>query len=654
MYSIYSKNRSNISNLLLKSNYEESNTIFEFNIQYMDEYSFNLNINLIDGNECKIYIINKYNENEQITLDIKNNFFFNTIHCFFKLIKDDQLLLFNIPKIIHQSYKSTIKKNMYNAVSSWKNMNMNYEYKYWNDEDCYDFLVQHFDENVLDAYNSLYAGAYKSDIFRLCVLYIYGGIWTDISSTCLYPIDKIITDEKLNLLIVKDNPSQISNGNIYQAFIIVDTKNEIIKAILDFTIDIVLNHEYYYQNEFSYLLNEPIAVTGPTIFAIGLNKFLDRINNQIFNDNTIDLYKNNKNYFIKIIDHYPGEIKINDVIIIKTKYDNWNNDRINTHYSSLYHDGYIYKKKIKDIYIDSEKPTIYQIWIQDEFVSNNMYGSIQTIIKNHSCLNYTLLTNKKILLLLEKEDEFPLLISAYNKVKPFAFKSDLIRYYILYKYGGIYIDADFISINRIEELYYNYDFVFAKDLNKNSMYNAFIICKKGNSFMKLVLEKAIDNIFYKSSYISDLHVTGPGLLGECFSSYFNINKPFREGKYNTDGQNILILNHCFDLPIPKGNWIDSSRNYYVNKNILYTECKSFSGEWINNEIYFSPGDHLTNINGYINNNTYITEQSCIHSTILYDEEKIYFFTKYPNFNNEKIMLNGNDFAEMYINNNIFN
>ena len=40
-----------------------------------------------------------------------------------------------------------------------------------------------------------FAGAYKSDIFRLCVLYIYGGVWTDISSICNYPIDKIIFEK---------------------------------------------------------------------------------------------------------------------------------------------------------------------------------------------------------------------------------------------------------------------------------------------------------------------------------------------------------------------------------------------------------------------------------------------------------------------------
>jgi mannosyltransferase OCH1-like enzyme len=654
MYSVGSKCRCNISNLILTTNFDETNTIYDFEITYVDENRFNLKVNLIDGNECKIKIINKNNENENFYLEIKDNFFYETIYTSFQLIIDDNTSIYNIPKIIHQSYKIGVKKNIFNAVNTWKSMNINYEYKYWDDNACYNFLVDHFDEKVLDAYNSLYAGAFKSDIFRLCVLYIFGGIWSDISSSCIISIDKIITNNKLNLLVVKDNPSQKYYGNIYQAFIIVEQNSFIIKSILDFTVDKVLNYNHY-NTIYPELLGDSIAVTGPTVFAIGLNKFLERPDLQIINDNTVYVFRNNKNYFIKFIDHYHGEILFDNKKIIKSKYNNWENDRSNVHYSELFKQGYIYKNKVGDIQLNENLPTIYQIWIQNEFVSRKMYEAIQTIVNNHPNFNYKLLTNDKILKLIKNDEEFPLLLKAYNKVIPYAFKSDLIRYYILYKNGGIYIDSDFVNVNNVIELYFKYDIVFCKDLNMNQISNGFICSsKKENAFFKTVIDKVIDNILNKTSFQSDLYITGPGVFGECVSQYFNIKKPIYQGYYIEKNCKIKILNHSFDLPIPSGNWIESSRDFSVKDNILKTECRNNSGDWIKNSIKFSVGDFIINDNGILINNSNIDYHPCDGSTILYDEEKIYFFTKFPNFNQEKIILDGNSYSEMYLNKNFFN
>ena len=654
MYIVQSKNACNIANLLIKTNYDEKKTIFDLNVTYVDNHRFNVEVNLLDGNDCKIYFINKNDENNYFYIEIKDcNYYTETLYAFFEIIKDEETTIYKIPRIIHQSYKKHVKKNMYNAINTWKQMNINYEYKYWDDDNCYKFIKEFFDEKVLDAYNTLYAGAYKSDIFRLCVLYIQGGVWTDISSSCYCSLDKIIVEEKLSLVFVKDNPSQINNGNIYQAFIIAEPKNIIIKSILDFTVDKVINNEHY-NIIYPHLKHETIAVTGPTAFAIGLNKFLGRPDFNFFNDNSIDLLVNDNLIYIKFLDHYPGEIKSNGNYIIKTKYDDWGGDRINFHYTTLHRDGFIYKKKINDV-IDGEKPFIYQIWIQNEFVTSNMYNVIQDIKNKHQSFNYMLLTNEKILKFIENDEEFPLLLKAYNKIKPFGFKSDLIRYYILYKNGGIYMDTDFININDITELYNNYDFVFCKDLDVYQMFNAFIcVREKRHPFFKIMVEKVIDNILNKTSFQSDLYITGPGVLGECVSQYFNISRPYFTGDYLFEGLKIKILNHSLDLPFPKGSWIDSAKNYYVKDNTLYAECRNSYGKWIKNSVKFNVGDNIINNNGYLNNNTHIDYTPCDGSTILYDNDKIYFFTKFPNFNTEKLMLNGNDYSEMYKNNNLFN
>ena len=79
----------------------------------------------------------------------------------------------------------------------------------------------------------LYAGAYKSDIFRLCVLIKFGGIWTDISSRCMVPIDKLISNHIKNVFVIDNGSQRGGNGNIYQAFIGSNPDSNILKYILN-------------------------------------------------------------------------------------------------------------------------------------------------------------------------------------------------------------------------------------------------------------------------------------------------------------------------------------------------------------------------------------------------------------------------------------
>ena len=157
MYLVESKDKQNINNIILKT---DSKTLFDFFIEYVDENILSLKVNIIDGSFFTLEIININNSEESIKIHVnKNKYYVEKLNIPFKLEKDETEKTHKIPKIIHQSYKEKVHKNMYNAISSWKLMNVNYEYKYWNDQDCYDLIKNNFDETILDAYNMLYAGA---------------------------------------------------------------------------------------------------------------------------------------------------------------------------------------------------------------------------------------------------------------------------------------------------------------------------------------------------------------------------------------------------------------------------------------------------------------------------------------------------------------
>ena len=635
MYKIKNTKQSNISNLIIKKN--SFDTIIDYTITYNDETSFMFNVNFFYGEQVIVSFINKNDPNEIIHINIdKSSEQIITIP--FKLILDDSTFKNKIPKIIHQSYTNTVNSHLFSTTSTWKEMNINYDYMYWNDDDCYTFIKDNFDKSVLEAYNMLYAGAYKSDIFRLCVLYIYGGIWTDISSLCEVSLDKVINNE--NLIIVKDISQPI--GNIYQAFIICEPKLNIIMYILEFTVRRVINHTEF-NNNYPQLSNQTIAVTGPTIFAMAFNIFINRPVDNPINDN--EIYFNDIN--IKLLTHNPGEILLNGTKILTTKRGDWTSDRTTPHYSGLFNQGYIYKKKVVDVFNNRDSLNIYQIWIQGEYVSNNMYNTIQTIFQHNPNINYTLLTNEKIITILNEDTEFDNLLNAYKSIKPYAFKSDLIRLYVLYKNGGLYIDIDFICTYNIISLCDNKELVLCKDIVKNSLSNGLIFSKKGNLFLKYCIIECIKNIMNKKQD-GDLSITGPVFMGKCFLSYYNItslkNQP-----------NIKLIDYKFSLPLPKGGWIHSSRNYYVrNGNILHAECRRMNGSWNTNDVIFNINDDLNNDDGRIVGNTSFFYNEVNGSGLLYDNDTIFFISKYESYNNERLLLNGNDFANMYINNDVYN
>jgi mannosyltransferase OCH1-like enzyme len=113
------------------------------------------------------------------------------------------------------------------------------------------------------------------------------------------------------------------------------------------------------------------------------------------------------------------------------------------------------------------------------------------------------------------------ILDAYNSLVPGAFKADVWRYCILYKYGGIYQDIKMQPINgfKYSELLVNNKEYYVKDIDGSGrgIYNAVLICKPNNK----VLLKTINNIIYnvKNKYYgeSSLYPTGPMLMKKFFT-----------------------------------------------------------------------------------------------------------------------------------------
>ena len=172
----------------------------------------------------------------------------------------------NVPLVIYESWGShEVPKGMRDNIYALLEANPEFDYYLYSDEDCAAFIEDNFDKDVLDAFQSLKPGAFKSDLWRYCILYKMGGVYLDIKYYSLVPLIDIIDENQTVYVndtgasILKTVRGDFSNGYcIYNGFLISPPKNEIFKKCID---DIVHSSQnrLYKRND--------LDVTGPCLLG---------------------------------------------------------------------------------------------------------------------------------------------------------------------------------------------------------------------------------------------------------------------------------------------------------------------------------------------------------------------------------------------------
>lgn len=87
----------------------------------------------------------------------------------------------------------TFSPNKSRMVETWKKSG--WEYKFYDDKDAEAFLSLHFPAEVTEAFHAILPGAYKADLFRYCVLFIYGGVYADVDTILESSLDSAILSD---------------------------------------------------------------------------------------------------------------------------------------------------------------------------------------------------------------------------------------------------------------------------------------------------------------------------------------------------------------------------------------------------------------------------------------------------------------------------
>ena len=244
-----------------------------------------------------------------------------------KNIYSDFNIIETIPKIIYKTGPYEYDKLPYEILDIFrkiKNDNINYQLIYYSDKECYNFIKEHFNNEVVWAYDTLIPSAYKADLFRYCLLYIKGGIYSDLTQVFFTKLDNIINYSVDKFVLTKDRilPEHNDYG-IQISFMASIAKNIIYKKSIDKIIENCKN-KYYGKIFFD--------ITGPYLFKTIL-------------DNT-DI-----NYSIKLEqkdDYYIYSIDTNKIIKL----------RIDSHKSLLYNKK---KKHYSDYWNEKKVFNDYQL-----------------------------------------------------------------------------------------------------------------------------------------------------------------------------------------------------------------------------------------------------------------------------------------------------
>jgi len=228
---------------------------------------------------------------------------------------------YNIPLSIYQSWhKNMIPANMMLNISKIIDMNPEFDYYLYSDNECRLFIQNNFDQSVVNAFDILIPGAFKSDLWRYCILYINGGIYLDLKFYCNIPFKNILNHG--STIFVKDRSLFFFKSNlIYNAFMISIPNNPVFKYCID---DIVNSCK------FKLYKNDPLDITGPGLLAYIVMKY----------------YPDKYNVFVKFI-HSNNSIKfINSNSTILSEYSEYRNDQKKfqktKRYSELWLSGNVY------------------------------------------------------------------------------------------------------------------------------------------------------------------------------------------------------------------------------------------------------------------------------------------------------------------------
>jgi mannosyltransferase OCH1-like enzyme len=131
------------------------------------------------------------------------------------------------PKVIYFCNKTLEKMEKY--ANNWKVLNPEYEIRLFDDKMCENFLLDYFGDLYKEIFLFIPDGPIRADFWRICILYLYGGVYSDIDNEPIVCIDDF-TEKDVDIVTCS---SYMGDMKYNPNFIIADKKNIVLKKCID-------------------------------------------------------------------------------------------------------------------------------------------------------------------------------------------------------------------------------------------------------------------------------------------------------------------------------------------------------------------------------------------------------------------------------------
>lgn len=181
----------------------------------------------------------------------------------------------SIPTVIYRTFNFENENKLlpssmnYYCHKKWLELNPDYSMLWFTNKEC-DLFVNRMGDRIYNAYVKIKPGAFKSDLWRACILYRYGGVYIDSFATPNVSLNNIINRTNLtnNLFIASKDVDHFRTdkriiAGIHNGFMIVSKNHPFLRQYIEDMVEHI--EENYYGEHF-------LDITGPFCLMRSVNK----------------------------------------------------------------------------------------------------------------------------------------------------------------------------------------------------------------------------------------------------------------------------------------------------------------------------------------------------------------------------------------------
>lgn len=205
-----------------------------------------------------------------------------------------------IPRIIHQTfYERILPAELQLSVQTLRSVNPGWEYRFYDDDDIAAFIQGSYPPAVWNYFERIDKryGAARADLFRYLLMYKVGGVYLDIKSAAMRPLDEGLRADD-TLLLSKwqladgqfawghhEELRDIAGGEYQQWFIACAPGHPCLKAVIE---GVLANIDAYDPVLHGVGKYGVLRVTGPIAYTLAIERVKQRVSYRLV-DSNVDL-----------------------------------------------------------------------------------------------------------------------------------------------------------------------------------------------------------------------------------------------------------------------------------------------------------------------------------------------------------------------------